>query len=149
MIGECRSDVSLERVDAVVVGGGLAGLTTARDLTARGLSAVVLEARSRVGGRILNHSFPNGVVVELGGQWVGPTQDRVLCLAAELGAELFPTFDSGDSLVSIGGQMKRFNDESFGLPEEAREEVALTQKTLEDMALTVPLPDPVDRARGP
>jgi hypothetical protein len=45
--------------------------------------------------------------------------------------------------------MKRFNDESFGLPEEAREEVALTQKTLEDMALTVPLPDPVDRARGP
>jgi monoamine oxidase len=126
-------------VDVVVVGSGLAGLTAARDLTARGLSAAVLEARSRVGGRILNHSFPNGVVVELGGQWVGPTQDR----------ELFPTFDSGDSLVSIGGQMKRFNDESFGLPEEAREEVALTQKTLEDMALTVPLPDPVDRARGP
>jgi len=132
----------LERVDVVVVGGGLAGLTAARDLTARGLSAVVREARSRVGGRILNHTFPNGVVVELGGQWVGPTQDRVLSLAAELGAELFPTFDSGDTLASIGGQTKRFNDESFGLPEEAREEVALTQKTLEDMALTVPLPDP-------
>ncbi len=132
----------MERVDVVVVGGGLAGLTAARDLTARGLSAVVREARSRVGGRILNHTFPNGVVVELGGQWVGPTQDRVLSLAAELGAELFPTFDSGDTLASIGGQTKRFNDESFGLPEEAREEVALTQKTLEDMALTVPLPDP-------
>jgi monoamine oxidase len=142
MIGECRSDVSLERVDAVVVGGGLAGLTTARDLTARGLSAVVLEARSRVGGRILNHTFPNGVVVELGGQWVGPTQDRVLSLAAELGAELFPTFDSGDSLVSIEGQTRRFSDDSFGLPDEAREEVELTQKTLEEMALTVPLLDP-------
>jgi len=134
--------VSLERVDAVVVGGGLAGLTTARDLTARGLSAVVLEARSRVGGRILNHTFPNGVVVELGGQWVGPTQDRVLSLAAELGAELFPTFDSGDSLVSIEGQTRRFSDDSFGLPDEAREEVELTQKTLEEMALTVPLLDP-------
>jgi monoamine oxidase len=132
----------LERVDVVVVGGGLAGLTTARDLTARGLSAVVLETRSRVGGRILTHTFPNGVVVELGGQWVGPTQDRVVSLAAELGAELFPTFDSGDSLVSIQGQTKRFNDESFGLPEEAREEVARTQKALEDMALTVPLLDP-------
>ena len=134
--------MSLERVDAVVVGGGLAGLTTARDLTARGLSAVVLEARSRVGGRILNHTFPNGVVVELGGQWVGPTQDRVLSLAAELGAELFPTFDSGDSLVSIEGQTRRFSDDSFGLPDEAREEVELTQKTLEEMALTVPLLDP-------
>lgn len=139
----------MERVDVVVVGGGLAGLTAARDLTARGLSTVVLEARSRVGGRILNHTFPNGVVVELGGQWVGPTQDRVLSLAAELGAELFPTFDSGDSLASIGGQTTRFNDESFGLPEEAREEVALTQKTLEDMALTVPLADPWTAPEAP
>ena len=73
---------------------------------------------------------------------MGPTQDRVLSLAAELGAELFPTFDSGDSLVSIEGQTRRFSDDSFGLPDEAREEVELTQKTLEDMALTVPLLDP-------
>jgi monoamine oxidase len=132
----------MDRPDVVVVGGGLAGLTAARDLIAQGLSAVVLEARDRVGGRILNYTFPNGVVVELGGQWVGPTQDRVVSLAAELGAELVPTFDSGDSLVSINGQTKRFSDDSFGLPDDAREEVALTQKTLEEMALTVPLPEP-------
>ncbi len=132
----------MERQDVIVVGGGLAGLTAARDLMAEGLSAVVLEARNRVGGRILNHTFSNGVVVELGGQWVGPTQDRVLSLAAKLGAELFPTFDSGDGLVSIDGRTKRFGDDSFGLPDEALEEVALTQKRLEEMALTVPLPEP-------
>ena len=132
----------------MVVGAGLAGLAAARDLMANGLSVIVLEARNRVGGRTLNHTFSNGVVVELGGQWVGPTQDRVLALAAELGAELFPTFDSGDGLVSINGQTKRFSDESFGLPDEAREEVALIQKTLEDMALAVPLAEPWNAAEA-
>lgn len=73
---------------------------------------------------------------------MGPTQDRVLSLAAELGVDLFPTFDSGDGLVSIDGHTKRFSDDTFGLPDEALEEVALTQQTLEETALAVPLAAP-------
>ena len=37
--------------DVVVIGGGFAGVTTARELTRRGHSVVVLEARDRLGGR--------------------------------------------------------------------------------------------------
>ncbi|HZA19259.1 MAG TPA: FAD-dependent oxidoreductase, partial [Actinomycetota bacterium] len=63
--------------DVCIVGAGFAGLVAARDLVAAGPSVVVLEARDRVGGRVLNHDIGDGKVIEVGGQWVGPTQDRV------------------------------------------------------------------------
>ena len=82
-------------VDVVVVGAGLAGLAAARDLDRAGRTVTVVEARSRVGGRVVNHTFADGTVVEIGGQWVGPTQDRILALARDVGAETFPTYDTG------------------------------------------------------
>ncbi len=88
-------------VDVVVVGAGLAGLAAARDLARAGRSVVVVEARDRVGGRIVNHRFADGSEVEIGGQWVGPTQDRVLALADEVGARTYPTYDTGQ-LVTAG-----------------------------------------------
>ena len=50
---------------------GFAGLATARELTAKGVSALVLEARDRVGGRVLNEDLGGGQAIEVGGQWVG------------------------------------------------------------------------------
>src|SRR6266545_5166253 len=67
--------------DVCVVGAGLAGLTTARQLVREGRDVVVLEARNRVGGRTLNEPVAPGVITEVGGQFVGPTQDRILALA--------------------------------------------------------------------
>ncbi|MGZ8667622.1 MAG: FAD-dependent oxidoreductase, partial [Solirubrobacterales bacterium] len=46
--------------DVAVIGGGLAGLVAARDLVRGGASAVVLEARDRVGGRTLNADLGQG-----------------------------------------------------------------------------------------
>ena len=79
-----------DRYDVAVLGGGLSGLVAARELTRAGRSVVVLEARDRVGGRILDHPLEHGGVVESGAAFVGPTQDRLEALADELGVESFP-----------------------------------------------------------
>jgi monoamine oxidase len=129
-------------VDIAVVGAGLAGLVAARDLLAAGLSVLVLEARDRVGGRLLNHTLANGAVVEVGGQWVGPTQNRVLALAEELGLGLFPTYLEGDHLLGANGVVERYGGEDFALPEDALADISEVQERLTEMAAGVPLDEP-------
>lgn len=86
--------------DVIVVGAGLAGLNAANELVEGGLAVRVVEARERVGGRTLNHSVGDrdDDVVELGGQWIGPTQHEVLKVARELGLETYPTHDHGEKV---------------------------------------------------
>jgi monoamine oxidase len=62
--------------DAVVVGGGFAGVTAARELAAAGLRTGLLEARDRLGGRTWSSDF-GGLPVELGGAWVHWQQPHV------------------------------------------------------------------------
>ena len=89
-------------VDVVVVGAGLAGLVTARDLARRGLSVLVVEARKRVGGRVLNHHLTakhhGPQVIESGGAFIGPTQNHIAALADELGVPTFLEHNAGNSV---------------------------------------------------
>ena len=94
--------------DFIVVGGGLAGLAAARDLTAAGASVVVLEARDRVGGRTETIPIGRGTF-DLGGQWLGPTQHRMLKLVGELGLETFPTYDAGRKVLMIGDRRSTYS----------------------------------------
>lgn len=129
-------------VDVVVVGAGLAGLSAARDLLRAGRTVTVVEARPRVGGRVVNHTFDDGLAVEIGGQWVGPTQDRVLALVDEVGAETFPTYDTGELITVRGGRSIRHRSPTFGLPPAAVAEIALSQPRLNRLAARVDLDAP-------
>ena len=99
---EPPSLVSTARV--IVIGAGLAGLAAGRRLVAAGADVIVLEARDRVGGRTEGGVTAGGTPIELGGQWIGPTQNRMYALVAELGLETFPTYNEGEHVVVLGGK---------------------------------------------
>ncbi|MGC2743207.1 MAG: NAD(P)/FAD-dependent oxidoreductase [Candidatus Angelobacter sp.] len=76
-------------MDALIIGGGIAGLVAARHLTQAGLRVTLLEARDRLGGRIYTEStgeFP----VELGAEFVHGRPDEILAIAAEGATPIVP-----------------------------------------------------------
>jgi monoamine oxidase len=79
--------------DTIVIGGGLAGLTAARDLGAAGRSVLVLEARDRLGGRTWYREFADTAQkVEMGGTWF--VERHQPHIAAEIGRYELPVSQS-------------------------------------------------------
>ena len=144
---------SLE-ADVAIAGAGLAGLVAARRIAAAGARPIVVEARDRVGGRLLNEEIGGGKVVEVGGQWIGPTQDRIAALATELGVETFPTHDEGRHLIEMGGKLASYEgritdarlrlvrDLSRAISPLAMADLEQARARLDRMARQVPLEEP-------
>jgi monoamine oxidase len=128
--------------DVAVVGAGLAGLVAARQLRAAGAGVVVLEARDRVGGRTLNEPLGDGQVVEVGGQWIGPTQDRIAALAREVGVDTFATHAAGDRLIEYSGRVRRYSGRVPKLAPGVLLDFRQAQAKLERLARKVPLDAP-------
>ncbi|XP_048885557.1 amine oxidase [flavin-containing] B-like [Brienomyrus brachyistius] len=78
-----------QKPDVIVLGGGLSGLSAAKLLKESGLTVVVLEARDRVGGRTYTVTGSKFKYVDLGGAYIGPTQNCILRLARELGVRTY------------------------------------------------------------
>ena len=132
----------------VIVGAGFAGLAAARDLVAAGTEVVVLEARDRVGGRVLNHELGDGKVVELGGAWIGPTQDRIAALAREMDVPTFPTWSKGKHLLEVGGRTRRYRGLVPPLNPVALAEAGIAHLRLQRLAKRVPLEAPWEAPRA-
>ena len=128
--------------EVVVIGAGLAGLTAARDLVAAGRDVAVIEARGRVGGRVLNHDLGDEKVVELGGTWVGPTQDRLYALARDVGVATFPTWDSGKHVLEHGDRVRHYRGLVPRMNPLVLLETGIAHLRLERLARRVPLEAP-------
>jgi monoamine oxidase len=134
--------------DVAVVGAGFAGLAAARAIAAAGYSAVVLEARSRVGGRVLNQDIGAGKVVEAGGEWIGPTQDRMYQLAAELAVDTVHSYDTGDAIFDLSGKRYRFSGELPRANPFVLANLIQAVSRLERMARKVPVDRPWEAPRA-
>ncbi|MFJ1733482.1 flavin monoamine oxidase family protein [Streptomyces sp. NPDC088254] len=91
----------------VVVGAGLAGLTAAADLAARGIEVTVLEARDRVGGRMHGIEVVPGRWADAGAAYLGERHTELLSLMAESGLKTVPTTMDGESRFALGGAPAR------------------------------------------
>jgi monoamine oxidase len=152
-VARAAGTATTRSADIAIVGAGLAGLTAARRLAAAGRSVVVLEARDRVGGRVLNESIGGGDVVDVGGTFTGPTQTRIQALAQEVGVKLFPTYNTGNS-VFVGGDGRREEfptDSPLGnapLDPVIAGDIALAVTQLDQMASSVPVDQPYTAAKA-
>jgi len=87
-----------DRNEVVIVGAGIAGLTAAWRLRQQGVRVRVFEAQTRIGGRMfsLRNHFPDGQVIELGGELIDSDHVRLRALAAELGLVLDDLLEGDD-----------------------------------------------------
>lgn len=92
------------RVDVVIIGAGIGGLSAARELNAKGLNVAVLEARDRVGGRVFSDSKYG---LDLGATWYWPSEPRITTLVSDLGLETFPQYISGDAIYQTPDGVER------------------------------------------
>ena len=97
--------MGVEERDVLVVGAGLAGLSAADALARAGYDVGVWEARDRVGGRTLTRTV-GAAAIDLGAQWLGPTQHRMHDLVTRFGLETFPTHNDG-AAVLVDGDSRR------------------------------------------
>jgi monoamine oxidase len=140
--GHTRRTAAARRADVIVIGAGLAGLSAATDLAHAGHSVVVLEARTRVGGRTLNHPVGDGEVVEVGGQWVGPGQSRLLARARALGVHTFKTYTRGAQIFDYLGRQTHFTGLIPPLPPADAADFATLLAKVVQLTATVPLDKP-------
>jgi monoamine oxidase len=102
---------SLSGVSVLIAGAGLAGLTAARELSKKGAAVTVIDARSRVGGRV--HTLRDGLLhrqhAEAGADLIDEGQKEIRTLVGQLGLKLAEILPGGFTLRHAGGGGGRSN----------------------------------------
>lgn len=99
--------------ETLIIGAGFAGLAAARALDAAGHGDFqIFEARDRVGGRTMPGRL-GPLDIDLGGMWLGASQNRLRALADEYGCERYPTHLDGRAIYRLAGREHHGRGESF------------------------------------
>lgn len=107
----------------IVVGAGMAGLSAARRLVDAGIPVTVLEARNRIGGRVVTDRGVDGIPMDLGAGWIhGPDGDNPITpLAGSAGAKTFITDD--DSIIVFDADGRNVTNAQYAEGERRYEDI--------------------------
>jgi monoamine oxidase len=94
-----------ERYDVIVVGGGFAGVTAARECALRGRRTLLIEARDRLGGRTWSASW-NGFSIEYGGAWVHWHQPHTFSELTRAGLGVSVSDNAGRAHWHVGDERR-------------------------------------------
>lgn len=108
-------DLLRAHADVIIVGAGISGLTAARVLHAADVDVTVLEARDRVGGRLLSLDVDGGAL-DLGATWFWPGEPRVADMIRELDIEVFAQHIDGDAMYHQPNQSQRMQGNPLDVP---------------------------------
>jgi monoamine oxidase len=98
------------RTEILIVGAGLSGLHTAAKLHAMGREVTIIEARSRLGGRIMSHTI-GSASFDLGPAWFWPGQPHMDQLIHEFSMRTFPQQNAGIALYEDeSGRIQHLRD---------------------------------------
>lgn len=102
--------VTKNNAQVIVIGAGVSGLTAAAELSRQGIDVIVLEASSRIGGRVTSVETKLGSQVDLGGQWIGKGHDRVSALIENAGGSVYKSYTRGlPNIVRDGHAISTFS----------------------------------------
>lgn len=123
------------RCTVVVVGAGIAGLAVAAELTRAGVDVSCLEARTRIGGRLLSVQTTGGAL-DLGSTWFWPGEHRIERLVRELGAAVHQQHIAGAALEDHPDGPRRLDGNPIDVP--SYRYTGGAQGVAEALALTLP-----------
>src|SRR5262249_44684853 len=94
----------------------------------------------------LSHRAKTGEVVELGAQWIGPTQERIEALVKELGLNTFPQYSSGKKILELGSKKRTYKSDIPSLSLFGLIDLSRAIKKIDRLTAKIPLEAP-ERAK--
>lgn len=105
-----RGEPHLRNADVVVIGAGIGGLAVAEALHSAGATVAVLEARSRIGGRLLTRGL------DLGASWFWDGERRVRAFTDRFGIDTFSQYIQGDAIIDDPAGVQRYRGNPIDAP---------------------------------
>jgi monoamine oxidase len=102
--------LQVHQSDVVVIGAGISGLAVAEVVHRSGRTVTVLEARSRIGGRLLSDPL------DLGASWFWDGERRVRAMTDRFGIPTFPQHIAGDAMIDERDGVHRYPGNPIDAP---------------------------------